>query len=58
VGIARFQYEEPFPPRSFIDKGFNIRHWTDFSSGGHFAALEKPFELADDIRTFFGKIKT
>jgi hypothetical protein len=23
-------------------------------SGGHFAAIEKPKELADDIQTFFG----
>lgn len=58
VGIARFRYEEPFPPRKFIERGFNIQHWTDFSEGGHFPGLEKPVELANDIRTFFRKIKT
>lgn len=58
VGIARFRYEEPFPPRRFIERGFNIQHWTNFSDGGHFPALEKPFELADDIKTFFRKITT
>jgi pimeloyl-ACP methyl ester carboxylesterase len=56
VGIARFRYEEPFPPRQFIERGFNIQHWTDFSDGGHFPALEKPFELANDIIAFFRKI--
>jgi pimeloyl-ACP methyl ester carboxylesterase len=56
AGIARFRYEEPFPPRKFIERGFNIVHWTDFPNGGHFAAMEKPFELTNDIKNFFRKI--
>ena len=28
-------------------------HWSDFDSGGHFAAMETPQLLVDDIRTFF-----
>jgi pimeloyl-ACP methyl ester carboxylesterase len=56
VGIARFRYEEPFPPRQFVERGFNVQHWSDFSDGGHFPALEKPLELANDIKTFFRKI--
>jgi pimeloyl-ACP methyl ester carboxylesterase len=57
VGIARFKYEEPFPPRHFIERGFkNIQHWTNFPDGGHFAALEKPLELTNDIKDFFRKI--
>lgn len=58
LGIARFKYEEPFPPRKFIERGFtNIQHWTDFPTGGHFPALEKPEELAKDIRDFFESIR-
>jgi len=53
VGIARFRYEEPFPPRKFIERGFNIQHWSDFPEGGHFPAMEKPEILATDIFTFF-----
>jgi len=56
VGIAHFRYESPFPPRNFIERGFNIQHWSDFPSGGHFPAIEKPELLAEDIRTFFSKI--
>lgn len=57
VGIARFKYEEPFPPRRFIERGYkNIQHWTDFPRGGHFAALEKPVEFSNDIKDFFKKI--
>jgi epoxide hydrolase len=31
----------------------NIVHWSHFDRGGHFAALEVPELVADDIRTFF-----
>jgi pimeloyl-ACP methyl ester carboxylesterase len=53
VGIARFKYEEPFPPRKFIERGFNITHWSDIPVGGHFAAAEQPELLAKDICRFF-----
>jgi pimeloyl-ACP methyl ester carboxylesterase len=52
VGIAHFRYEDPFPPRKFIERGFNIQHWTDFPLGGHFPAMEKPEQLAGDIISF------
>lgn len=56
VGIAHFRYEDPFPPRKFVERGFNIQHWTDFPEGGHFPAMEKPELLAEDIRNFFRKV--
>jgi pimeloyl-ACP methyl ester carboxylesterase len=56
VGIARLPLEEPFPPRSYIERGYNIQHWTDMPAGGHFAAMEQPELLAGDIRDFFRKI--
>jgi epoxide hydrolase len=31
----------------------NIVHWSRFDNGGHFAALEVPELVADDIRAFF-----
>ncbi len=53
TAIAHFRYEEPFPPRSFIERGYNIKQWSDFPSGGHFPAIEKPDLLAEDIIKFF-----
>ncbi len=50
--IARFPKEEPFPPREWIDRGYNVQQWTDMPSGGHFAAAEEPQLLAEDIRRF------
>lgn len=56
VGIARFHKEEPFPPRKFIERGYNIQHWTDIPKGGHFASMEQPGLLADDILKFAGTV--
>lgn len=53
VGIAKFPLEEPFPPRKYIERGFNILHWADIPAGGHFAAMEQPELLAKDITQFF-----
>jgi pimeloyl-ACP methyl ester carboxylesterase len=53
TGIAHFMYEDPFPPRKFIERGFNIQHWSEFPEGGHFPAMEKPEVLAGDIIKFF-----
>ncbi len=56
VAFANFIKEISAPPRPWIEKGFNIRHWTDMPEGGHFAALEQPRLLADDIIDFFKSI--
>jgi pimeloyl-ACP methyl ester carboxylesterase len=58
TGIAHFQREDPFPPRKFVERGYNIQHWSEFQEGGHFPAMEKPELLADDITAFFSKIIT
>jgi pimeloyl-ACP methyl ester carboxylesterase len=52
TAIARFHKEEPFPARKFIERGYNIQHWTDIPKGGHFAAMEQPALLANDIIQF------
>jgi pimeloyl-ACP methyl ester carboxylesterase len=50
--VAFFPKEEPFPPRRWIERGYNVQHWTNMPRGGHFAALEEPELLAEDIRRF------
>ena len=39
-------------PREFAERIFNIQQWTEMPEGGHFAAMEQPVLLADDIRKF------
>jgi len=42
----------PWPPRSYCERMYNITRWTEMDHGGHFAALEEPELLVDDIRAF------
>ena len=53
TGILRCHREAPFPPRSWIERGYTIARWHDSPRGGHFAALEVPSVLADEVRAFF-----
>ena len=41
-----------WPPRSYVERIFNLKQWTEMPAGGHFAALEKPDLLVNDIRKF------
>ena len=41
-----------WPPKSYVDRLFNITQWTEMPSGGHFAALEEPALLVNDLVKF------
>ena len=41
------------PPRELFERLYDIRRWTVFPHGGHFAAIEAPDALASDIRAHF-----
>ncbi|MEM8744858.1 MAG: epoxide hydrolase family protein [Pseudomonadota bacterium] len=41
-----------WPPRSYAERIYNVTRWTEFPKGGHFAAMEQPDALIDDIRAF------
>jgi pimeloyl-ACP methyl ester carboxylesterase len=56
-GIARFPFEAPFPPRSWIERAYDVVRWTDMPEGGHFAAIEQPERLAADIVTFVHNVE-
>ena len=51
--IAHFPKELPIPPRSWIERALKVERWTEMPRGGHFAALEQPQALAEDIRASF-----
>jgi microsomal epoxide hydrolase len=57
TGCAIFPKEIIKPPRSWAEKLYDVRHWTRFPSGGHFAAMEEPKALVEDVRTFFRAIR-
>lgn len=47
--IAHFPHEAPFPPRRFVERGYNVVRWDDLPRGGHFAALEQPEAFAESV---------
>jgi hypothetical protein len=55
--FAHFPKEILFPPRSWVERGFNVQSWTEMASGGHFAAAEEPELLAKDICDFFRRLR-
>ncbi|MCL6702195.1 epoxide hydrolase family protein [Pseudomonas sp. T1.Ur] len=57
LGVALFPKELPLPPRSWVERGYNVQRWTQMPRGGHFAALEQPELLAEDIRGFFRDLR-
>jgi len=53
TGYAAFPREILRPPRSLAAQTYtDIRRWTVMPRGGHFAAMEQPAALADDVRAF------
>jgi microsomal epoxide hydrolase len=53
VGCALFPEEmASWPPKSYVERLYNVIQWTEMERGGHFAAMEEPDSLVDDIRQF------
>jgi microsomal epoxide hydrolase len=57
TGYTEFPREILRPPRVSAERVFNIRRWTVMPKGGHFAALEQPLPLAEEIRAFFRALR-
>lgn len=53
VNLREARYPREWAERSYTD----LRRFTTLPRGGHFAALEAPELLADDIRAFFGPLR-
>ena len=53
TAIAVFPGEISRPPQEWAERSYNVCRWTEMPRGGHFAALEEPELLAEDVRAFF-----
>jgi pimeloyl-ACP methyl ester carboxylesterase len=52
-----YRPDAPRTPRDFADHMFDVTRWTEMPRGGHFAALEEPGLLAQEIREFFRPLR-
>ena len=51
--FAHNKVPEGEPPRSYLERIYNIQRWTVFPRGGHFAPVEEPAAVAEDLAAFF-----
>lgn len=58
TGIAVFPRELSHVPRSVAETHANLVHWTRMPRGGHFAPMEEPHLLVQDIRDFIRPLRT
>jgi pimeloyl-ACP methyl ester carboxylesterase len=57
MGVAVFQKEVIIMPRKWAEGYYNLKRWTPMPSGGHFAAMEEPQLLVDDVRAHFRSLR-
>ena len=55
TGVAVFPLDVSI--RRTIELEHTVVHWSEFGRGGHFAAMEAPDLLVDDVREFFSKLR-
>jgi epoxide hydrolase len=58
TGVTLFPKELVRLPRHWLERRYtDLRHWNEPAVGGHFAALEQPDVLVDELRAFFRKLR-
>ena len=59
TGFAAFPKEMTAlePPRSLLERDYNLTHYTSMPRGGHFGCLEQPALMVNDIREFFRPLR-
>ena len=57
TGIAYFPKEVIQMPKAWAKRYYNLQRWTEIPSGGHFAPMEEPRALVEDIRAFFRQLR-
>ena len=57
TAIAALPGEIFVQPRRWAERYYNLKRWTVFPEGGHFAAMEVPDAMISDIRAFFRTLR-
>lgn len=53
LGVAVFAHDITRSVRPLAERRYDIRHWSEFDRGGHFAAMAVPELFARGVRDFF-----
>jgi len=57
TGFGVFKGDLVFLPRSEAARLTDLRRWTVFETGGHFAPVERPDAVVDELRAFFRPLR-
>ena len=57
TAVALTTEEVDHAPREWAERTYDVQRWTELPRGGHFAALEEPELLVQDIRAFFRPLR-
>jgi pimeloyl-ACP methyl ester carboxylesterase len=57
AGVATFPKDLTYPPRELGERFLRVARWTEMPRGGHFAALEVPELLVEDLRAFLRPLR-
>jgi len=57
AAFASFPHDLNPPPREWVERRLHLERWTEMPRGGHFAAMEEPKLLAEDLRVFFRRFR-
>ena len=58
TGFSIFEGDIIFRPKKLMEKANNLKHWNMFKNGGHFAPMEQPEIIIDEIRKFFNEYRS
>lgn len=57
TALAAFPKDSGYPLREWAQRFYNVKRFTEMPRGGHFAAMEEPELLAEDLRAFFRPLR-
>ncbi|MFF1902846.1 epoxide hydrolase family protein [Kitasatospora sp. NPDC058218] len=55
TGVAVFSGDRAI--RSLAERSNRVTRWSEYANGGHFASLQAPDELVEDVRAFFRPLR-
>ena len=57
TALLQFKGDVWLQPRKWAERYYNLKRWTVAERGGHFAPMEQPYVLIEDIRAFFATLR-
>ncbi len=57
TALLQFKNDVWLHPRKWAERYYNLKRWNVIERGGHFAPMEQPELLVDDIRAFFRTLR-